>query len=283
MAAQVLTNTKQALIAALVQKELKEKASLLPFLSDLSSLAIKGAKSISIPKLSSFTVQNRSFGAAASENAALTDSVDTINLDKNKIVLFGYDSHDAQQSTIDYMIQAVGRASAAHGRQVNSDILAAWNSVASLSVNGAVAADIDIDAILDMREHMLKSFVDMSTVALVLSADQEKAMLKLPEFSRYDYRGVGPSPIINGTIGSVYGMPVIINQQVGAQQAYMVAKEGSAIAFQMAPAVAEQPEVSYGTGGMKVAVDQLYGVGGLQLGENGAASGKSPLIAKLKD
>jgi hypothetical protein len=283
MAAQVLTNTKQALIAALVQKELKEKASLLPFLSDLSSLAIKGSKSISIPKLSSFTVQNRSFGAAATENSPLTDSVDTILLDKNKIVLFGYDSHDAQQSTIDYMMQAVMRASSAHGRQVNTDILAMWNSVASLNINGGTPADIDIDAILDMREHMLKSYVDMSTVALILSADQEKAMLKLPEFSRYDYRGIGPSPIINGTIGSVYGMPVIINQQVGAQQAYMVAKEGSAIAFQMAPAVAEQAEITYGTGGMKVAVDQLYGVGGLQIAENGAASGKSPLIAKLAD
>lgn len=283
MSANNLTNTKADLIAALVQRELLEKASLTPFLSNFSSLAIKGAKSIEIPKLSSFTVQDRSFGAAVSENSPLTDSTDVINLNKNKIVLFGYDSHDEMQSSIDYMASAISRASAAHGRQINSDILTMWTSVAGLSVNGGTPADIDIDAILDMREFMLENFADMTKSWLIIGADQEKAMLKLPEFSRYDYRGGNASPIVNGQIGFVYGVPVVINQQVGAQQCFMVNAEGSGYAFQKAPAVAEQVALQYGTGGKQVAIDCLYGVGGLQLGEGSAASGKSPLVAKLKD
>jgi|JI10StandDraft_1071094.scaffolds.fasta_scaffold185523_4 hypothetical protein len=281
MAANNLVNTKQDLIAALVQKELLEKASLVPFLSNFSSLAGKGAKSISLPKLSSFTVQNRTFGATVTENAALTDDVDTINLDKNKIVLFGYDSHDEMQSTIDYMANAITRASSAHGRNINTDIIAMWESVAGLNINGAVPADITVDDILDMREFLIKNFADMTKTYLVIAADQEKAMLKIPEFSRYDYRG--NSTIINGQIGSVYGVPVVINQQVGAQQAYMVNPEGAGFAFQKAPAVAEQSWLAYGTGGKQVAVDVLYGLGGLQLGEGTAAAGKSPMIAMLKD
>lgn len=281
MAANNLVNTKQDLIAALVQKELLEKASLVPFLSNFSSLAGKGAKSISLPKLSSFTVQNRTFGATVTENAALTDDVDTINLDKNKIVLFGYDSHDEMQSTIDYMANAITRASSAHGRNINTDIIAMWESVAGLNINGAVPADITVDDILDMREFLIKNFADMTKTYLVIAADQEKAMLKIPEFSRYDYRG--NSTIINGQIGSVYGVPVVINQQVGAQQAYMVNPEGAGFAFQKAPAVAEQSWLAYGTGGKQVAVDVLYGLGGLQLGEGTAAVGKSPMIAMLKD
>lgn len=283
MAAQNLINTKADLIAALVQKELLEKASLTPFVSNLSGLAVKGAKSISIPKLSSFTVQSRAFGAAVSENAALTDSVDTINLDKNKIVLFGYDSHDEMQSSINYMTATIERASAAHGRQVNTDILSMWSSTAGLNINGAVPADISTDDILDMREFLISNFADMTKSFLVIGSDQEKAMLKLPEFSRYDYRGGNASPIVNGQIGFVYGVPVIINQQIASQQAYMVNVDGSAYAFQKAPMVAEQVALQYGTGGKQVAVDTLYGVGGLQLGEGSAASGKSPLIAKLKD
>lgn len=283
MAANVLTNTKQDLIAALVQRELLESASLAGFSTNYSNLAVKGSKSISIPKLSSFTVQDRAFGAASTENAALTDSLDVINLDKNKIILFGYDAADEMQSTIDYKIEAVTRAARAHGRQVNTDILAVWTSVAGLSVNAGVPADITINAILDMREFLMENFADMSRVALVLGADQEKAMLKLPEFSRYDYRGNGASPIVNGTIGSVYGVPVVINQQVGSQQAFMIDPSGSGLAFQRSPAVAEDTNLTYGTGGMQVAVDQLYGVGGLQLGEGSAAVGKSPLIAMLRD
>lgn len=283
MGANNLINTKADLIAALVQRELKERASLAPFLSDLSSLAIKGAKQIEIPKLSSFTVQDRAFGAAATENAALVDSTDVIELNKNKIVLFGYDSHDEMQSSIDYLTASITRASAAHGRQINSDIVTMWSNVAGLNLNGAVPADISIDDILDMREFLMKNFADMTRSFLVLAADQEKAMLKLPEFSRYDYRGGNASPIINGQIGFVYGVPVVINQQIPSQQAYMVNTEGSAYAFQKQPMVAEDTALQYGTGGKQVAVDCLYGVGGLQIGEGSAAATKSPLIAKLKD
>lgn len=283
MAANNLVNTKMDMIASLVQKELKESASLLPFVTDYSNLAGKGVKQLEIPVLSSFGVQDRAFGAAASENSPLTDGTDIIALDKNKIVLFGYDSKDAFQSSIEYRMMAAERAATAHGRQVNLDIIAEWGSVADLSVNGAIPADIDIDAILDMREKLMSNFADMSKVALVLAADQEKAMLKLPEFSRYDYRGNGASPIVNGQIGSVYGVPVVINQQIGAQQAFMVETSGCGIAFQAAPSIEEQQELTYGTGGKLVAVDQLYGVGGLQIEQGDAAAGKSSLVAKLRD
>lgn len=288
MTANNLANTKQALIAALVQKELKESASLLPFVTDYSSLAVKGAKSIAIPKLSSFTVQSRTFGAASSENTPLTDSVDTIDLDKNKIVLFGYDAADSFQSTIDYKLMAINRAAAAHGRQVNSDIIAALIDVAGYNINAGVPADIAIDDILNMRKFLLQNFADMNKVVLTIAADQEAVMLQLPEFSRYDYRGGGEAPVINGMIGRVYGVPVVVHQQVPSQQAFMFEASGLGFAFQQNPNVGEMDDVSYGSMGKKVAVDTLYGVDGLQIavgvqidGTTAIAAGKSGLVAKL--
>ena len=82
MAANNLTNTKAELISSLVQRELINSAILVPFMEDLSSMAMKGYNSISIPKLSNFTVADRAFGAAGADNAALTDSKDTIDLDE---------------------------------------------------------------------------------------------------------------------------------------------------------------------------------------------------------
>lgn len=280
MAANNLVNTKQDLISAFVQKELKENASLLPLISDLSSLAIKGAKSVSVPKLSSFTVNDRAFGVAGTESAPLIDAVDTINLDKNKYIKVGYDAADAIQSTIDYQMLIMQKQASAHGRQINIDIVTTLANIAGLDL--ASVADITVDDILDMREYMFKSFADMTKVYLLIAADQEKAMLKLPEFSRYDYRGNGTAPVVNGMIGTVYGVPVVVNQTVPAGQAFMFEANGIALAFQRTPAVAEESDLDYGTQGKKIVADCLYGVGGLQLGENGAAAGKSPLVAKLK-
>jgi hypothetical protein len=290
MAAQNLANTKAEIFSNLVQKELLEKSNLVPFVSDYSNLAIKGVKDVSIPKLNSFSVQTRAFGAAATENAALTDSVDTISIDKNKIVLWGYDAKDAVQSSINYQMEAAKRAASAHGRDVNQVIITEWETVAGLNINGASAADITADNILDMRKFLMQNHADMNQVYFIIAADQEKEMLLLPEFSRYEYRGASPSPIVNGLIGSVYGIPVVISQAVKAQQAFMVEKTGSGIAFQVGAQYAEESALEYGSNGKRAVVDQLYGFNGLQLGEGVALDNStplgatvSPLIAKLAD
>lgn len=283
MAANVLTAAKQDLIGALVQRELLESASLLNVCTDYSNLAVKGSKSVSIPKLTSFTVQDRAFGAAGSENAALVTAVDTINLDKNKYIKFGYDSADEQQASINYLTTAIMRASQSHGRQINSDIITEIEAVGGFSVNGAVPADITASAILNMREYLMANFANMATVKLVIAADQEKALLSLPEFSRYDYRGNGPSPLVNGAIGSVYGIEIVLNQQIKAQQAFMIAPEGLGFAFQRTPSVAQESDLDYGVGGLKVVADCTYGIGGLLLNEGTAAVGKSAHVALLTD
>ena len=81
-------------------------------------------------------------------------------------------------------------------------------------------------------------------------------------------------------LGSVYGVPVVINQQVAPLNCYMVTPEGCGFAFQRSPAIGQEDNLDYGTQGKKIVADALYGVGGLQLGEGSAAVGKSPLIAK---
>jgi|TARA_R110000850_G_scaffold220527_1_gene346277 hypothetical protein len=280
MAAQDLINTKQELIGAIVLRELKNSATLLRFVTDMSNLAVKGADKISVPKLSSFTVGDRALGAAGTETAALADAKDTINLDKNKYLQWGYDAKSDMQSTISYLTESIKRASSAMGRQINADILAAWNG--ALGAEFVTGVDIVSADILNMREHLIANYADMNTAALIISADQEKAMLKLPEFSRYDYRGGAEAPVVNGMIGSVYGVPVVIFQGLAAFEAFMVTPEGSGFAFQVAPAIAQEDNLDYGTGGKKVVADTLYGVGGLQLGEGefNAVAAKSPFITK---
>tara|TARA_R110001632_G_scaffold52197_4_gene129717 strand:+ start:3969 stop:4826 length:858 start_codon:yes stop_codon:yes gene_type:complete len=263
MAANNAVATKAELISGMVQKELTESASLLGLITDLSPLATKGYDSISIPKMSQFTTQDRAFGQKAVENAPLVDSKDTLPLDKNKIVIWGYDDADAMQSSINWQIESAKRASTAHGRTINGDVVAGL--IAGTGLNLASVVDITSDNILDMRKFLIQNFADMTNAVFLVAADQEKAMLLLPEFSRYDYNGKGA--FIDGIIGHVYGVPVVINQYVPAGQAIMFEKSGFAFAFQKAPKYGEQPELDYGTDGKKAVVDCLYGVAPMQTGE----------------
>ena len=62
---QVLPNTKNDIIISNVQKNLIEAAVMAPTVRDLSGFAVKGTKSINVPKLTNFSVTNRAFGSTA--------------------------------------------------------------------------------------------------------------------------------------------------------------------------------------------------------------------------
>lgn len=266
--------TKQDVIAAIVQKELKFAAKLLPYITDFSVFAGKGAKSVSFPKLSSFTVVDRAT-ATAGEAQTLLSSVDTMALDQNAYVSWIIDSSDAVQSQIEAQIEFARRAASAHGRYVDERIIATAESVGLAT---ATAGNISRNIVLEMRKALALNDADMANVALWISPDQEETMLKVDEFTRADV--YGSSNVPSGVIGRVYGVPVVIHNGLAAQQFFMCEKSGLAIAFQQAPAMAEQPEIQFGTSAKRVAMDQLFGTVGLQLGEKAVAAGKSPLVIK---
>ena len=270
-----LVSTKNDLITSLVQKELKFRAKLLATVTDLSSYAGKGMKSISFPKLSSFTVENRA-SAAPGTIQALSATTDKLDLNLNAYVSWLVDSSDEIQSSIDVQIENALRAASAHGRYVDEQIIAVLEAGAGLDIG---SAPITSDLILDAREQLVSSFADPMACVMLVGPDQEKAMLKIADFVRADYYGASNIP--SGEIGRVWGMPVMVHQGVAAGKAYFYSKDAVGVAFQKAPSMAEQPEIAYGTNAKRVAIDQLFGVKALQTGELGAASGKSPLIVKL--
>lgn len=269
-----LAPTKADIIGAIVQKELKFAAKLSPYFTDLSALAVKGAKSVSYPKLSSFTVVDRA-SAVAGVASALTSAVDKLDLDKNAYVSWLVDSSDEVQSMIEVQIEFARRAAAAHGRYFDEQLIA---GLETHGVATTTAGNVTRDIVLEMRKSLQKNDADLSMAAFFISPDQEEYMLKVSEFTQAQIYGGAVIP--SGVIGSVYGVPVVIHNGLGAQQYFMAEKSGLAYAMQLAPKMAEQPAIEYGTSAKLVAMDQLFGVKGLQLGEKGVLATESPLIIK---
>lgn len=282
-AIQTLPNTKADIITSLVQRELKAQAKLLPFIGDFSGFAGKGAKSIAVPRLSSFVAADRAFGAAH-DATALTDAKDVINLDKNKIVAWLEDHRDNYQSTIEYRMEASKRAASAHARVVDEDIASGLIGGSFSFENGTGAsALIGKDDILSMRAKLLKENAEIDRMTLVISVDNEAAMLGIAEFVRADH--YGSSNIPNGVIGTVFGVKVVVSNcaALGPSQAIMFDREGFGIAFQESVQMSEQSANEYGALSKRVAVDQMYGLDVLQESVGSAGAGQSPMIVKLNE
>lgn len=278
--------TKQDLIGEMVQRELKASMRIMPFLTDVSMFAVKGAQSISFPKLGSFTASDRASGQRGTVST-LASAVDKLDLDKRKYISWIVDPNDEIQSTIDFQAAAAGRAARAHGYQVEQDCLTELETAASLNILGAAPAAISQDNILAMRQWLLENEANMNNLVLYASPDQETSLLKISDFVRSDTYGGNVSGLASGVIGRVYGVPVVISNVVKAQQAFMFDKDGLALGFQRRPAFDEQKEIEFGVGALLQATEQMYGVKAMQIDssveKNTIPAGTSPLITKLID
>jgi hypothetical protein len=270
-----LDPTKQDLIASLVQRELEFAAKFLPTIKDVSSFAVPGAKSIQFPKASSHAAVQRPSGTAG-DAAALTFDTDQLDLDQRPYVAWLIDSLDKIQSNVDSELENAQRAASALAREVDTQIVAELESAGV--VEATAVGDITRDIILEMRKSLRRNEAMMDLVTLAIAPEQELAMLKIDEFTRAD--AYGSSNIPNGVIGRCFGIPIMVSNNLAAQQYMMFEKNGCAIGFQRGPQMDDQPENAYGVGARRKAMDLLYGVQALQLGEKGVGAAESPLIVK---
>lgn len=272
--------TKADIITAMVQKELAFRAKLRALITDVSQYAEKGAKTISFPKLGSFVPQKRVEGQKGT-STVIGSTLDTMPLSENAYISWIVDSKTSIQNKIKVEAELAIRAAAAHGRGVDLDIIAYCEAAAGLSVNAATPAAPTRDDILDMISFIEGNDGDLDLCSFWVSTDSRKSLLKIDEFSKNDVFG---RPVIyTGQIGQLYGVPVIAHNGLGSNQILLVEKSAMAIGFQSGPAMDEQGANEYGVGAKRAAMDMLYGLMASQQGEKSVGTGKTPLIAKLRD
>lgn len=275
-----LAATKQDLIAALVQRELAFNAKLLPYFTDVSAYAVAGSKSISFPKLTSFTVINRT-EAVQGDASALSSSTDQLLLDKNLYVAWILDSMTKAQSNIQAEMEFAKRAAASMSRYIDSLVIGVLGTAAASFQNVGADVDVTYSDLVDMQEAYLNAEGLIDQGAWFFSVQQNKALISLTEFK--DVSAFGEMVIRDGYVKQLLGMPVVIHTGLAGKEAYLAGKESIAVGFQKSPAMDEQNANEFGVGAMRVAMDCLMGLKALQTGEKGAAAGKSPLILGLND
>lgn len=270
-----LSATKQSLIASRVQQEIAFRAKLAPFFLDVSQFAVKGAKDISFPKLTSMTAPDRAT-ATAGVPQVVTSTVDLLPLVHKPYTSWVVDMNDEIQSTLNFQMEAAARAASAHGRRFDTEIITELELVGiPTTVVGAFSYAIS----LDMREEFLDNEGDMDNAAWIVSGDTEKALLNIDEYKRQDVYGPNGA-IRGGVIGSLFGAPVIRHNGLPASTYYLAGKEGLAYGFQRNPAIGSEDDIDYGVGAKKWAMDGLFGVKGFLIGEGSAGAAESAHIIK---
>jgi len=258
--------TKQDLIASMVQKELAFQAKLLPYFTDLSTMVGPGMQSIAIPKLSSFTVSDRAEGSEG-DVSALSTSNDQLLLDKNLYCSWLIDSVTATQANIPAQLMFAQRAAAASARKCDELIISELGNIAHAFINVGSDANVTYANLLTMVRELEENDANMSDCVWLVSPAQKEALFALSEIKAA--QNFGQSVLPGGVIGTFLGIPIVMHSGMSSVQVYLAEKSGLAYAFQQRATYGEQAEIGYGVGSMRAAVQQIFGLKGMQLGQKG--------------
>lgn len=230
-------STEATLIAKIVQDALNDAAMLRPTVTDYSALASEGLKQIEIPKwssgLSGPAAQNAD-GATTTDFQAATFATDTISLDQHVNLPYALPDRVKTQNVLNLEAQLAKEAGEQMAIWFDDKIITELKLVSTSSPDHYVAlgngSTVQLSDIANARMLLNKQNVPQTERYLLISPEQEKAMLALDNFIRADQYGAREG-LLNGEIGRVFGFTVMVHNRLNSDDvlAYHKSHVGFAI------------------------------------------------------
>lgn len=235
-------STEDTIILSIVQEQLLSRAVVRPSVMDMSAQATKGVKSIEVPKFTS------RFSGPAAQNPdgttpvafqTLDIAVDALDLDQWKNLPYRIPDRISIQNRVD--LEAELAASAGKEMAIDLDqaiITEMATATTTVNLGGTNDDEMTLEAINEARATLKKANVtDLDgELFLLISPELEKDMLNIANFIQADQYG-SREALLNGEIGRVYGMRVLVSNLLADDEAY--AYHRSCLAF------AAQKDVSF--------------------------------------
>lgn len=263
--------TSAAVVANVVQTVLKQKSILMPTVDDYSRFAVKGSLSVGVPRRTQFAAADKTenTGLTAQE---LTFAADTISLNKHKAIYASLERIAAEQATPDVQAEILVEMAGELALQIDKDIIVQLKLVSTAAPDHLLDyANSPTDTlaqadILEARRLLNVQSVPMQDRFLVVSPDQEKALLSIADFVRADAYG-SANGLMNGELGRIYGFTVLMHTSLAGVDSLAYHKSHAGMAMQIAPEYKTDFDIP------KVAdqflLHQLYGVKVMDSGKRG--------------
>lgn len=235
-------STEDVVILSIVQEQLLSRAVVRPTVMDMSAQAVKGVKEIEIPRFST------GFGAPDAQPAdgvtpvafkTLDLSTDQLPLNQWKNLPYRIPDRISMQNRV--ALEAEMAASAGQEMAIDLDqyVIAQLRAGAASTIlldgtaGPGTAAAITLPGINEARAILKKANVtDLDGgMVLLVSVEQEKHMLNIENFIKADQYGAREA-LLNGEIGRVYGMRVVVSNLLADGEAYAYHRSCCAFAAQ---------------------------------------------------
>ncbi len=248
-----------------VEENLVMAARVLRFDADVAN---KG-DIVHVPDVSNLTANTKSANTQVTLNAT-TESKTDITIDKHYEASFLVEDIVKTQSQYNLMSLYTDKAGYAIAHQMDADLIALYSGLSQVVGNGTSA--MTALKIVNGVRYLDSANAPLTDRHLVISPYAKKDMLQISNFIQsqaagYSLGNTPRSPILNGTIGELYGIEVSMSTQVtdetgttsnSGSQNLLFHRDVYALAVQNQPRAQSEYILEY-LGNLTV-VDILYGV-----------------------
>lgn len=232
--------TSMEIISALVQETLKQKAMLLPTVSNYSQYAVKGSNIVSIPRRTQFAAADKTENTDLTAQV-LTFAVDQIALNKNKAIYAALERIAELQATPDVEANIIQEMAAELALQVDKDIYAQLLLASAaapdhrIAFAGGTGTFAQTDILEAARLLKVQSVPVPSDTWMILHPTEEKKMLLISDFVRADSYGNNPTALESGLLGTLYGIKVLVSNVATEDRVVVWHKSAVGFASMMQP------------------------------------------------
>ena len=247
-------------VSKLAQTFLIQQAKLAATITNFSSLAVPGAASIELPRSGGFTVGSKSENTKV-DSQIVTWEADTISLDQHRVIQFVLEDKAAIQSNVATVKDAIMKATKALALDMDTKIIVELRLASSsapdhlIKFTDTTNEDIELGDILAARKLLIDQNIDPRECFMGVGSDQEKFMLAIDNFISAEKYGSN-EPILNGEIGRIYGMKVIVHTGFNQEALFW---HPSAVGFAIQQGTRFQTESALSDLGTRYSLDYIAG------------------------
>lgn len=266
-----ISATSKAIVDSLAQKYLVQEAKLLPIFSNYSNLVVKGANSIKLPRSGGFSVLSKNENVSA-DASIVTYASDTINLNRHRYIQFLLEDFAGNQSSVDIVSDGLLKASKDLALDFDTYLISQLIAGASASApdhviqyTDATNEDIELNDFLNARKLLIDQNIDPRECYCMIGSGQERNALKISDFIDASKYGSN-APIMNGEIGMVYGMKIILHTGLSSSNKTIFAHPTS-LGFAFSQTARVQNFYDLKELGQRWSLDAVYGASVLDSGK----------------
>ena len=261
--------TTQDLVSSIVQETLKEKAKLMPLVSDYSQLAQKGTNTIKVPRRNQFSADDKAENTDLTAQE-ITFSADTIDVSLHKAIYAKLEDFADFKSNVNVQAEIIQEMANEVALQFDRDIIAELRLASAAGPDHIVdyvdgAGDtLALADIANARALLNRQSVPMADRYMMVSPEREQDLLNIQNFISAE-RYASREALIEGFVGRVFGFDVYVHNELTALESMFWHKSAVGYGMGLNPSFEQDRDLK--SASTEYLLQNLYGVEVLDTGK----------------